>query len=258
MNDVFILSFNGEGETLSVQIAEKIKSAYQNANITTDRVSDIHEYVKPVFKTGNLLVFIGAAGIAVRAIAPFVKSKKTDPAVVVIDKAAQYVIPILSGHAGGANQYAREIAEMLGATPVITTSSEVGLERYHVGIGSKKNIEADVLEKFFLETLSRLSIPLQAIATISSIDIKKEEKAIKALSEKYHIPFITYTSEELDNASAMFEQSDFVKTTTGTGNVCEAAAWLSSKKGVIRLPKTAKDRITLAIAKERYKPKTNV
>jgi len=248
--DVHILSFTREGETLSVQVADKIKSVYPDAYIATDRVCNVHEYVKPIFETGNLLIFIGATGIAVRAIAPFVRSKKTDPAVVVIDRAAQYVIPILSGHAGGANQYAREIAEMLGATPVITTSSEVVLERYHVGIGARKKADAGKLQEFFVKTLDSLSIPVQAIATLSSIDNKKDENAIIALSEKYRIPFLTYSPEDLNKVSSLFSQSDFVKTTTGTGNVCEAAAYLSSKNGIIVLGKTAKDGTTLAIAKE--------
>ncbi len=69
-------------------------------------------------------IFIGAMGICVRTIAPLVEDKHTDPAVVCVDTACQHVISVLSGHIGGANDLTRQIADLLGATPVITTQSD--------------------------------------------------------------------------------------------------------------------------------------
>ena len=70
-------------------------------------------------------VFIGAMGICVRTIAPYIKDKHTDPAVICVDSLGKQVISVLSGHVGGANELTVEIADILGAKPVITTQSDI-------------------------------------------------------------------------------------------------------------------------------------
>ncbi|MFI3207457.1 MAG: cobalamin biosynthesis protein [Clostridia bacterium] len=98
------------------------------------------EKVKELFDKSDLLVFVGACGIAVRAIAPLVKSKTSDPACIVIDDCANFVIPILSGHIGGANEFCKIIAEKTGATPVISTATDVN-EKFSVDtFATKQNL----------------------------------------------------------------------------------------------------------------------
>lgn len=82
------------------------------------------EKFKGIFRNYDRIVFIGAMGIAVRYLAPVLRDKRKDPAVVVIDPTGHYVISVLSGHLGGANDFAVKLAEKIGAEPVITTASD--------------------------------------------------------------------------------------------------------------------------------------
>src|SRR5947209_2323995 len=83
------------------------------------------EVVPDLFARHEQLVFFLATGAVVRLIAPCLAGKETDPGVLAVDEAGQFVIPVLSGHRGGANAFARTVAGCLGATPVITTASDV-------------------------------------------------------------------------------------------------------------------------------------
>ena len=81
--------------------------------------------VAQLFGAYDGLVFFTALGVAVRLMAPCLRSKREDPAVVVVDDAARYAISALSGHRGGANALAERVGALLGATPIVTTASEV-------------------------------------------------------------------------------------------------------------------------------------
>ena len=82
--------------------------------------------IAALFADYDQVVFFVSLGAVVRLIAPHLKSKDEDPGVLVVDDAAQFVIPVLSGHVGGANAMAEQVATLLGATPVLTTASDVG------------------------------------------------------------------------------------------------------------------------------------
>ena len=100
-------------------LAERILASYPEAKILP-----FGSFSKEVFHESSSLVFIGAMGICVRSITPFAEDKHTDPAVVCIDSTGKYVIPVLSGHIGGANDLSKELANLLGAEAIITTQSD--------------------------------------------------------------------------------------------------------------------------------------
>ncbi|MCD8309735.1 MAG: precorrin-4 C(11)-methyltransferase [Prevotellaceae bacterium] len=91
-------------------------------------VDSLGGFVKERFNQFDAFVFIGAMGICVRTIAPMVRDKHTDPAIVCVDSTGQYAVSVLSGHIGGANALTRQVAGIIGAEPVVTTQSDrIGL-----------------------------------------------------------------------------------------------------------------------------------
>lgn len=111
-----------EAETLTENI-DREEIAWSDS---VKRWSDsVEKWAGERFAERSALIFVGAAGIAVRAIAGFVKDKFSDSPVIVVDDRGQFVIPILSGHAGGANQLAVTLAALIDAVPVVTTSTDI-------------------------------------------------------------------------------------------------------------------------------------
>lgn len=117
------------------ELAERLREHYPELRLYTTRrlaggaaeemEKPLGDFVAKLWRSCEWMVFISAVGIAVRAIAPSVKSKLSDPGVVCIDEGGNYAISLLSGHLGGANQLAGELAEKLGAIPVVTTSTDL-------------------------------------------------------------------------------------------------------------------------------------
>ena len=126
-----LISVTERGAELSARIADlgicstrRFAHANHSDALATPFTS-VFTLTSVLFYNFDALIFICAMGIAVRAIAPEVRSKAEDPAVIVIDEQGKYVISVLSGHLGGANALAQEIAEKLGAVPVITTATDL-------------------------------------------------------------------------------------------------------------------------------------
>ena len=133
MEKVSVLAITKNG----INIGEKLKDLFPNWNIfapvkLSNENNDIVWYSEPttdkiieLFKNSNALICLFSLGAVIRLIAPHLKDKKTDPAVIVIDDKTNFVISVLSGHIGGANELTQEISEKLNALPVITTAADV-------------------------------------------------------------------------------------------------------------------------------------
>ena len=133
MKKIAVLAITKNGIVMSLRIKEHfsdfeifapVKFSDNNGKIqwydesTTQKIVDL-------FKSNDGIVCLFSLGAVIRLLAPHIKDKKTDPAVIVIDDNANFVISVLSGHLGGANELSNKIAEKIGATPVITTAADV-------------------------------------------------------------------------------------------------------------------------------------
>jgi precorrin-4 C11-methyltransferase len=92
---------------------------------TVQPIASISDFLATSFADYESFIFVGALGICVRSIAPYVQDKATDPAIINLDDHGQFVQPVLSGHLGGANELARRLARVLGAQAIITTASDL-------------------------------------------------------------------------------------------------------------------------------------
>lgn len=131
-----ILSFSARGANLGKSVAGFLETVgYEVSMATMGKYAeetgvpgyevDYKTTTKEAFANCSCVVFIGATGIAVRAIAPYLKNKLVDPAILNIDERGNFVIPLCAGHIGGANELARALAASIGAIPCVTTATDV-------------------------------------------------------------------------------------------------------------------------------------
>lgn len=324
---ILCLSLSGYETALALRDILKTEhetEIFRKGKSFEDSIPDsLHEWTEKHFEE-DAIIFVSSAGIAVRAIAPFVQSKKTDPAVLVVDDMFHFVIPILSGHLGGANGLASQIADAKGATAVITTSTDIhgkfapdvfakknGLvitdftkakeaaaalvrgervtvfcdsvvvgpipeeaqikplnqlrqigtlrspkddpnsfaivispyekdgtvlenalwlipKNVYLGIGLREGKTREDVGKAAKACMEQAGITELAVKKISSVDLKQKEAGLLAYAESLHCDTEFFTSEALRSVPGEFTESEFVRSITGVGNVCERSALLSA------------------------------
>ncbi|ERI91114.1 CbiG protein [Clostridiales bacterium oral taxon 876 str. F0540] len=173
---IAVISFNSKGNSIAQVIKESI-----NADLfAKDQIKgfNLKEIAKALMENYNALIFIASTGIAVRAVAPYLRSKAEDPAVLVIDVFGKHVISLLSGHLGGANELAIEIAELIKAEPIITTATDgMGIEAPDM-IAKRNNL---VIEN--PKTAKDISALLVDGRKVAFIDEENKIKAPKGYSD---------------------------------------------------------------------------
>ncbi len=352
MKPIMIFSFTNQGAQLNKQVHKKLTElSYVCDSYTaksTCSCSGIPAFPQPISEMvgtqwGRVsFIFIGATGIAVRYIAPYVKDKYTDSAVLSMDENGAFVIPVVSGHIGGGVALAETLAQAIGAVPVITTATDIQskfavdifaknnklqitnrhiakeisvsilnnkkvglyydipficeqLEHFRndveivntseelqdytygiwitsqqkeaagkkhilylipeeepeiiVGIGCRKGITKEQIESALVQVLMTHQLALKDIKALASIDRKREEQGIVELAKDLQVPFVTYSTEELQKVESVSVTSTFVEQTVGVDNVCERAARVASGQGMLIQPKTCIGPVTISLAR---------
>ena len=330
-----LICFTSAGASCAERLKARLDERYQLEGFVSSKFvgetnlqqyhGTLAQWTEEWFPKADCLIFVGACGIAVRAIAPFVRDKFADPAVVVIDERANFCISLMSGHVGGANDLTKTFAQLLDAQPVITTATDINSRfavdvfakrndlwiasrnlakeisaavlagkpvSFHsefpesgkmpreltlqsdgqdlgidvsffnpvrdgvlwlapkklvLGIGCRKGTPYQTIEDFIIPTLREHRLAIESVSAVASIDLKAEESGLLEFCAAHHLPFFTYSAQELKQATGDFSPSAFVQSVTGVDTVCERSAVLHSG-GKLLLSKQKGNGVTLAVA----------
>lgn len=245
---IAILVINNDG----IKIAKLLRESMEDSTVIhfkKARESSLNALVSSIFNEYKGVVFIAAMGIVVRSIAPFIRDKYHDPAVVCVDTAGRFAISVLSGHEGGANTLAFSVAESLGALPVITTGTE-SHKKFILGIGSRRGISKDTARRAIMSALNEKNIKLKDVRVAATIDIKKNENGLRKACSELGLPMVFFSAEDIKNFTGAVSESKIVKRHLGLKGVCEPCALLAGRRPQLILTKRITDGVTVAIARE--------
>lgn len=211
--------------------------------------------VQQAFVAGEPLIFICATGIVVRTLAPVLDSKLSDPPVLVLDEMGQFVIPLISGHEGGANEWAAQLAHSIEAQLVSTTAKPYLAPVYSVGMGCERGCSVEDLQLLLNQSLAQANLNLNQISHINSIDIKSDELGLIELARRLDKPFLTWNIEQLSAVESLLStKSDYIYSVVGVYGVAESAALVdvinqTTQAGELVLNKQKSATATCAIAR---------
>jgi cobalt-precorrin 5A hydrolase len=251
-----VITLSREGALVGRRLADGLGEAdlyvHEAVNWTHDalRFSRVVDLTAQIFQSYSGLIFVAPCGVALRAVAPRLQSKTSDPAVVVVDVGGRYAISLLSGHEGGANRLALEAANIVSAEPVISTTTEA-LKTLIVGVGCRKGATAQSIVEAVASTLSDNSLSLDDVRLIASVDLKAHEAGLIAAAAELGVPLRFISSDEIRHAFRDFTRSEFVQSKVNLPAVAEPSALLAGKRTQLVVPTRKHVGVTVAVAKER-------
>jgi cobalt-precorrin 5A hydrolase len=216
-----------------------------------ERFTRIADLTASLFPVCRGLVYAAPCGVVVRAIAPLVKSKYEDPAVVVLDVGGRWAVSLLSGHEGGANNLALRVANLTGAEPVVTTTTEA-LKSVIVGVGCRRGTPAVRIVAAIRDTLAGAGVSLEEVRLLASAEVKADEAGLLGAAETLGVPIRFLSAAEIRASLRDFSHSDFVQEKMNLPAVAEPAALLAGRRTRFICRKKTFNGITIALAREGF------
>lgn len=199
---VACFSFTDMGKKIGNKLIKLVDADYSFTHYHNGEIEGgIKSLIPYAWNDYDGLIFIGATGIAIRMINPFIDNKIKDPAVIVIDDLGRYIISLLSGHIGGANDLTNYIGKKLGALPIITTASDSrGIES--IDLFAKKN-------NYFMEDMNSIKELTSLMVNNKKIGFYSEDK--KAINYNNLIPLEELKELETDIEGLIIVSSNIIK-----------------------------------------------
>ncbi len=221
------------------------------------RPQPFQDTVRERFLAGHRLILFCAVGIVVRTLGPVLRDKYQDPAVLVLDEHGRFVLPVLSGHEGGANEWARRIAQFLNAQAVITGAQRYTQPLLVAGMGCNRDCPLALLLELLDATLLSHGLQRHELNGLASIELKRDEPGLQQLAERLNLPIVFYPAAILNEyRDQLSRPSEIVFRETGCYGVAEAAALAGAESLVehhhgaeLLIPKQKNTDATLAVAR---------
>jgi len=213
------------------------------------RFDRVRELTTRLFPGMRALVFIGASGIAVRALAGCLRDKHADPAVVLVDAGGRFAVSLLSGHEGGANALALDTANILGAEPVISTTTEA-VKTAIVGVGCRRGTPAGRIIAAIRRGLKLADVAPNEVRWLATAEAKRREPGLLEAARKLGLPLRIMPDWQMRRGGPEVTPSPFVKAAINLPAVAEPAALTAGRNTTLLLKRQASNGVTVAVARE--------
>jgi cobalt-precorrin 5A hydrolase len=250
-----IITLSDMGATIARTLATRLSASRLHFHAAVENregaspFSSTAAIVAELFAHTDGIVFVGPCGVMVRAMAPLLESKLTDPPVVVLDVRGRWVVSLLSGHEGGANALSLTIANHIGAEPVITTTSEAA-RTLIVGVGCRRGCASQAILDAVRFALDKVGAVPEEIRLLASADIKADEPGLKQAAIELGVALRLISSAEIRACTRDFTPTPLALKTVNLPAVAEPVALLAGRRTRLILPRINRNGVTVAIARE--------